>query len=307
MFSLLSVTDAAFNTAVGAGALLANTGSQNTATGAGALLSNTTGGFNTANGTFALFYNTEGQFNTANGNFALEENTTANNNTATGYGALGSITTGDANTANGTFALANNITGSSNTAVGRAALQNCTGENNTAVGESAGLNQTFGSGNVYIGHGIQGVAGENLTCRIASIFGQTAANGSAVFITSGNKLGTDTSSKRFKEDIKPMDTASEALLALKPVTFRYKTQIDPGRTSQFGLVAEDVERANPDLVVHDKDGKPYSVRYDQVNAMLLNEFLKEQQNRAGATERGRSAHGHREIADRPNSEGQRPD
>ena len=275
LFALESNTISTFNTAVGAGALLANIGAQNTGIGAGALLSNTTGGFNTASGAFALFANTEGQFNTANGNGALSSNTTGNNNTANGRGALGRNATGADNTADGTFALANNITGSSNTAVGRGALQNCTGENNTAIGESAGLNQTFGSGNIYIGHGIEGVAEENLTCRIGNIFGSTAANGSAVFITSGNKLGTDTSSKRFKEEIKPMDKASEALLALQPVTFRYKKEIDPEAKSQFGLVAEDVEKVNSGLVVRDKEGRPYSVRYDQVNAMLLNEFLKE--------------------------------
>jgi Chaperone of endosialidase len=274
-FALESNTISTFNTAVGAGALLASIGAQNTGIGAGALLSNTTGGFNTASGAFALFTNTEGQFNTANGNGALSSNTTGNNNTANGRGALGRNATGADNTANGTFALANNITGSSNTAVGRGALQNCTGENNTAIGDSAGVNQTFGSGNIYIGHGIEGVAEENLTCRIGNIFGSTAANGSAVFITSGNKLGTDTSSKRFKEEIKPMDKASEALLDLKPVTFHYKREIDPDGKSQFGLVAEDVEKVNPDLIVRDKEGKPYSVRYDQVNAMLLNEFLKE--------------------------------
>jgi hypothetical protein len=101
------------------------------------------------------------------------------------------------------------------------------------------------------------------------------ANGIPVLINSNNKLGTVTSSMRFKEDIKPMDNVSEALFALKPVTFRYKKEIDPAGTSQLGLVAEEVERVNPDLVVRDKEGKTYSVRYDQVNAMLLNEFLKE--------------------------------
>jgi septal ring factor EnvC (AmiA/AmiB activator) len=143
------------------------------------------------------------------------------------------------------------------------------------LGAAAGQLQRTGSNNVYIGSGINGINGENNACRIASIFGQTAANGSAVFITSGNKLGTTTSSKRFKEDIKPMNQASDALMALKLVTFRYKKEIDPQGTSQFGLVAEEVEKVNPDLVVRDKDGKPYGVRYDQVNAMLLNEFLKE--------------------------------
>ena len=91
------------------------------------------------------------------------------------------------------------------------------------------------------------------------------------------RLGTSTSSRRFKEAIKPMDARSEALFSLRPVTFRYKKGVDPedpARISEFGLIAEDVEKVNPDLVVHDKEGKPYSVRYDQVNAMLLNEFLK---------------------------------
>jgi uncharacterized coiled-coil protein SlyX len=137
------------------------------------------------------------------------------------------------------------------------------------------MNQDSGSGNVYIGSGIQGVAGESNACYIKSIFGQTSANGIPVLINSENKLGTTTSSARFKEAIKPMDKASEAILALKPVTFRYKEELDPQGTQQWGLAAEDVEKVNPDLVVRDNQGKPYSVRYDQVNAMLLNEFLKE--------------------------------
>src|SRR5205823_2695735 len=128
-------------------------------------------------------------------------------------------------------------TGDTNTAVGSNALAQCTGVDNTAIGSLAGFNSTTGTNNVYIGAGIQGIAGESNACRIKSIFGQTAANGSAVFITSGNKLGTDTSSKRFKEAIKPMDKASEAILALKPVSFRYKKEIDPEAKSQFGLVA----------------------------------------------------------------------
>ena len=149
------------------------------------------------------------------------------------------------------------------------------GSGNTALGQGAGSKQTTGSGNVYIGVGVPGVAGESNSCYIASIFNQTSASGIPVLINSDNKLGTTTSSKRFKEDIKPMDNASEALLSLKPVTFRYKQEIDPERRGQFGLVAEEVDKVNPDLVVRDKEGKPYSVRYDAVNAMLLNEFLKE--------------------------------
>ena len=120
-----------------------------------------------------------------------------------------------------------------------------------------------------------GVAGESNACYIRSIFNQTSTSGIPVLINSSNKLGTTTSSKRFKEEIKSMGKASEVLIALKPVTFRYKKAIDPAGTSQFGLVAEDVEKVNPDLVVRDVDGEPLSVRYDQVNAMLLNEFLKE--------------------------------
>jgi hypothetical protein len=114
------------------------------------------------------------------------------------------------------------------------------------------------------------------SCYIGNIFGN-ATGGAPVTVTSEGQVGTGTSSRRFKEDIKPMDSASEALYALKPVTFRYKEAIDPVGASQFGLVAEDVEKVNPDLVVHDKEGKPYTVHYDQVNAMLLNEFLKEHQ------------------------------
>jgi trimeric autotransporter adhesin len=143
------------------------------------------------------------------------------------------------------------------------------------LGSGAGASATTGSNNVYVGAGMQGVAGENDACYIKSIFNQTSASGIPVLINSNNKLGTTTSSKRFKQEIKPMEEASEALLALKPVTFRYNKEIDPAGTSQFGLVAEDVEKVNPDLIVRDQDGKPYSVRYDQVNAMLLNEFLKE--------------------------------
>jgi len=153
-------------------------------------------------------------------------------------------------------------------------VNNTTGSNNTAIGESAGFTQTVGHGNVYVGAGMTGTAGESNACYIRGIFASTSVNGMPVLINSNNKLGTTTSSKRFKEEIKPMDKASDALFALKPVTFRYKKEIDPARTSQFGFVAEDVEKVNPDLVVRDKQGKAYSVRYDQVNAMLLNEFLK---------------------------------
>jgi hypothetical protein len=265
-YSLFSNTDGSYNTAVGAGTLLFNTGDQttfegvdNTAVGAAALLFNTTGTDNTATGAVALLNNTGGSNNTATGSFALQSNTTGNLNTATGLLALFSNTTGIGNTAEG----------------GSVLILNTTGFSNTAIGASAGANQTTGSSNVYIGAGMSGVAGEGGACYIASIFSQTSASGIPVLINSSNKLGTTTSSKRFKEDIKPMDKASEALLALKPVTFRYKKEIDPAAKSQFGLVAEEVAEVNPDLVVRDGNGEIYTVRYDAVNAMLLSEFLKE--------------------------------
>ena len=310
LFSLRSDTTGQLNTAIGAGTLLANTADQNTATGAGALLSNTTGSVNTADGTFALFSNTTGFQNTANGAGALRNNTTGNYNTAFGLGALESNTTadnntalgintllfnttgtenaacganallsnttGDSNTANGFDALYDNTTGVSNTASGARALSNnTTGDANTALGANAGINLTAGSGNVYIGAGMLGIASDSNACYIRSIFLQTSSGGTPVYINSAGKLGTDTSSRRFKEEIKPMGGASEALFALKPVTFRYKKAMDPQGIPQFGLVAEDVEEVNPDLVVRDKEGKVYTVRYDAVNAMLLNEFLKE--------------------------------
>jgi len=272
-FSLFSDTEGSFNTATGAGALLFNTAGENTAFGTAALLFDTTGGGNTAVGTAALLNNTEGGNNTACGRVALKTNTTGSTNTATGNGALFSNDNGDDNTANGASALVANISGSGNTAIGSQALFfNTTGSGNIALGESAGDGVSTADNVIAIGAGGENVSG---TCYIGNIFGVTSASGTAVFVNSTGKLGTATSSRRFKERIKPMERTSEALFGLKPVTFNYKKEIDPAGISQFGLVAEEVEKVNPDLVVRDKEGKPYSVRYDQVNAMLLNEFLKE--------------------------------
>ena len=258
LFSLRSNTTGNFNTAIGAGTLLFNTGEQNTATGAAALLNNTTGTSNTAMGEAALFGNTTGA-----------------SNTAVGAGVLLTNTTGNANTALGLDALSSNTTANNNTAIGEDALNsNTTGSGNTVAGFNSGFAVTTANNVICIGAGVAG-ANVNDSCYIGSIFGQTSSGGTAVFIDSNNKLGTSTSSKRFKEEIKPMNNASEALFSLKPVSFRYKQDIDPDRKGQLGLIAEDVEKVNPDLVVRDKEGKPYSVRYDQVNAMLLNEFLKE--------------------------------
>ena len=280
-----------FNTAFGVSALLSNTtGEGNTANGYSALLGNSTGNNNTALGVFALESNSTSGNNTAIGWSALRNNTTAGSNTAVGQQALTLHATGDSNNAFGASALANDQNGTVNSGFGDLTLfNNVTGFGNTAMGASAGYN-IDGNWNTCIGAAVYGNSGDNNTihigdsaytpataqaCFIAGIFNNTSAGGAGVFINSTGQLGTLTSSRRFKEEIKPMGKASEALLALKPVTFHYKKEIDRTGISQFGLVAEEVEKVNPDLVVRDKEGKAYSVRYDQVNAMLLNEFLKE--------------------------------
>jgi hypothetical protein len=284
--ALRSNTTGSENTATGAAALLSlTTGSNNTATGSGALIRNTTGTFNTANGSETLFRNTTGGANTANGVQALSTNTTGDDNTATGVQALFRNTTGNINTATGVQALFRNTTGNANTATGINALaSNTTGNNNIGLGNAAGANLTTGNNNIDIGN--QGVAGESNQIRIgtvgtqqatfiAGIRGATVASGVGVIVGTNGQLGTVTSSERFKEAIKPMDKASEAILALKPVTFRYKHKLDHEGIPQFGLVAEEVEKVNPDLVARDDQGKVNTVRYEAVNAMLLNEFLKQ--------------------------------
>src|SRR6266496_342480 len=300
--ALAGNTGGGANTAIGNGALFSNTvGFQNTATGAGALENNTAGAYNTGIGEIALFYNTTGSLNAAIGYQALYFNTTGSGNVAMGSAALIQNTTGNENTANGAHALSTNKTGGGNTDNGSGALysnrfgshntadgfnalyNNRTGAFNIALGDSAGFNTT-GRNNINIGN--QGVAGESNAIRvgtvgtqtatyIAGISGVTVADGVGVVIDTNGQLGTIVSSERFKDNIKPMDRASEAILALKPVTFRYKPELDPAGIPQFGLVAEEVAKVNPDLVARDADGKAYTVRYEAVNAMLLNEFLKE--------------------------------
>jgi len=284
--ALFSNTTGASNTGVGSLALASNTtGIRNTATGFAALNSNTTGERNTATGRGALALNTTGNFNTADGHNALFSNSEGIQNTATGGFALVFNTTGNFNTADGYVALSNNTSGNNNTGVGYfALLNNTTGNQNIALGNFAGSNLTTGNNNIDIGN--QGVANESNTIRIgtfgthtatyiAGVIGKTTPRGVPVFINANGQLGTVQSSARFKHQIKPMDKLSEAILALKPVVFHYKKDLDPEGTPQFGLVAEEVEKVNPDLVARDADGKSYSVRYEAINAMLLNEFLKE--------------------------------
>jgi trimeric autotransporter adhesin len=292
-FALVSNTTGVDNTAIGVQALFNNTTANgNTADGAFALVSNTTGADNTAVGDVALDANTTGVSNTAIGTAALASNTTANGNTATGYQTLFSNTTGANNTAAGYQALSSNTIGHENTAIGYQALSsNTIGQANTAIGPNALPSSTTGFGNTAIGSGAgsnvitaggvtcigANIAGADVsnTCFIGYIRGMTTQNNDAipVLIDSNDQLGTASSSRRYKTAIKPMDKASESILALKPVSFRYKVHKDS--TPQFGLIAEDVAEVNPDLVIYDAGGKPYTVRYEAVNAMLLNEFLKE--------------------------------
>jgi len=238
-----------FNTVQGDDALFSlTTGSNNTGMGFNALFNNTTGFANTAIGANALYSNTTGFDNTANGVDALFSNTDGFNNTANGFDALAYNTTGYHNTANGAYALFSNTEGIGNTANGVAALlNNTTGSNNIALGDSAGINLTTGKNNIDIGNA--GVAGEANKIRIgtkgtqkaafiAGISGATVASGVGVIVGSNGQLGTVVSSERFKDAIKPMDKASEAILALQPVTFHYKHELDPDGIPQFGLVAE---------------------------------------------------------------------
>jgi hypothetical protein len=261
----------------------------NTAEGQTALLSLTTGGFNTAAGFLSLRSNTTGSFNTAIGAGTLLANT-ADENTATGAGALLSNTTGTFNTANGVFALFSNTTGFGNTGIGFSALYHSNGISNTAVGGSALFNNSSGNNNIALGFnaGINistadnviciGADGHNVSnsCYIGHIAGQTVgAGGSTCYVDNDGKLGVFLSARRFKTDIADMAAASEAILALRPVTFHYKPELDKTGIPQFGLVAEEVAKVNPDLVTHDAKGELSTVRYEAVNAMLLNEFLKE--------------------------------
>jgi hypothetical protein len=254
-YSLFSNSTGNFNTGVGGGALALNNADSNTAVGAAALLLNTSGNTNTAVGTDALVHNTMGNNNAAIGSNALFSNTTGTANTAVGAEALASMTAGTANTAIGNSALDNLTTGSSNIVVGQGGANITTASNVIAIGsDGANMSSTTWIGNIF---------------GVTTISGTTAP----VIVSDSGQLGTVVSSERFKKDIVSMDKASEIVLSLRPVTFHYRS--DAKNTPQFGLIAEEVAKVDLALVLPDKEGKPYSVRYDQVNAMLLNEFLKE--------------------------------
>jgi len=260
-YSLLSLTDNAFCTAVGAGTLLSNTGGSNSAFGAGALLNNVGGGDNNALGVFALLHNVSGFFNNAVGRDSLL-NSDGSQNNSMGDDAMFNNTTGSFNTAIGDDALDNNVDGNSNVAIGD--------EAGTGLGPSV---------NNCIAIGVPGAgpfATFDNTCFIGSIFGEAVSDpGSqtAVFVDQFNVVGVFNSSRRYKHNIQPMDKASETLFKLKPVTFKFNS--DWKSTTQYGLIAEEVEEVDPGLVTHGTDGETVSVHYEQINSMLLNEFLKE--------------------------------
>jgi hypothetical protein len=291
--ALFHNTAGTYDTATGYQSLFSNTiGGQNTASGAFSLFSSLDGWGNTADGYKALAHNSSGSFNTAVGTQALWRSTIGGNNTAVGAGALTNNTNAEVNTGIGSNALEHNTIGSGNTATGYAACdRNRTGRENTANGNLALYNNSSGSNNVALGARAGGliatadnviciggnVAGDNVSNStwVGNIYGTTTQSGTTapVIVSDTGQLGTVVSSERFKKDIATMETTSEAILSLRPVTFHYKTDIKG--MPQFGLIAEEVAKVNPALVLRDKEGKPYTVRYEAVNAMLLNEFLKE--------------------------------
>ena len=276
------------NTALGINALVNNiTGTGNTATGAEALRSNTTGIGNTVTGFDSLRSNTGGDANTATGSSALTSNTTGSFNTAVGRSALNKNTTADNNTAMGRSALASNTTGISNTATGFESLRdNTIGNNNTAIGFEAGSNANLGDDNIYIANtgqagdsgviaiGVQGVQTDTFMAGISGA--TTGLEGTAVLIDANGQLGTIDSSRRFKEDIHDMSQASNGLMHLRPVTFRYKKAYVTGnRLLQYGLIAEEVAEVYPELVVHNDKGEVQTVQYHKLNSLLLNEVQKQ--------------------------------
>src|SRR5262245_50741177 len=280
--ALFTNTTGSDNTAIGTAALFFNTTGRNTAIGSAALFNNTIGAANTATGYGALENNTGGNSNTATGHSALLNNAMGSSNTAIGNRALLSNTEGDGNTGVGYQALEHNTTSISNTAVGVGALQtNTTGDGNTALGRDAGLSVT-GSNNVCIGRTVHGDAGVDDTTWIRNVntLTQNFSAGVNDYVTvrlSDGRLGHTAvvSSRRYKEDIKPLEAVSETLYSLKPVSFRLKKQCDETQALGFGLIAEEVEKVDPALVYRNNKGEVESVRYEMVNAMLLNEFLKE--------------------------------
>jgi hypothetical protein len=270
------------NTAVGDRALSNNTtGEVNTAIGDAALLLNQTGYSNVAVGGSALQSQFTGTFNTAVGEDALYSEDGASNNTAVGAGALTFTVSGSDNTAVGVGALTYNVTGLGNTAIGYESLLKTTGKGNIGVGPEAGLDVTGGSHNIEIGN--VGLSTDSGAIRIGTQGSQTATyiagisghhlTGAAVYVTSSGELGILASSERYKTGIEPMAQRTEKLQQLRPVTFHLKT--DPRGDVQYGLIAEEVAKVYPELVIRDKTGRVEGVHYEELAPMLLNEVQKQ--------------------------------
>ena len=275
-YSLYLVGSGNYNTGVGAGTLVRNTADSNTAVGAAALLLNTSGTENTAVGTDALVHNASGSVNSAFGAFALF-NATGGNNTAIGDRALLNNTGGGSNTAVGQAAMLNNTTGGSNIAIGVQALgNNDSGSGNIVLGNVSGGGITTANNVICIGNLPAGnVDNRTYIGNISSTTVSGAGTDAVTVNLTTGLLGHLTSSRRYKEEIQPMNNASETLYRLKPVTYRYKKDIDVTQSLDYGLVAEEVAEVDPGLAIRDASGQIESVRYTAINAMLLNEFLKE--------------------------------
>ena len=269
-YALANNVEADGNTAVGYTALWKNTDALSTAAGYAALYNNTTGFANTAVGAYALFHNT----------------TSGNSSNAFGYQALFSQTTGLYNNGFGWDALYSNVSGTNNTAMGDGAGISLTGSDNTCFGANAGSSLTTGNGNVCIGSGVGGIAGGTDHTYIRNVWFEsqpyTIGTNDIVTVNADGRLGyaqnvafTSPSSRRYKHDVQPMDNTSEVLFRLKPVIFRYNKDLDRTEAQRWGLIAEEVEKLNPDLISRNRQGQVESVRYEAVNAMMLNEFLKE--------------------------------
>jgi hypothetical protein len=291
-----TLSDAQFNTAGGTGALpmlmgnrntafgfdaltSTSTGTGNTAMGSDTLVNNNTGSSNTAVGQGVLLFNTDGFDNTATGADSLRSNTEGSNNTASGESALYSNTTGNWNTATGVFALENNLTGSDNTAVGGKALKKATGTKNIGIGFQAEASLTIGNNNIYVGN--IGGGDESQTIRIGTAQEATfiagingvSVSGVPVMVDGNGQLGVFLSSAQYKQHIMPMDTQSDRILTLRPVTFAYRS--DSAATRHYGLIAEEVAAVYPELVTHTATGELQTVKYQELIPMLLNELQRQ--------------------------------
>jgi hypothetical protein len=309
-YAALAINTGSGNTAVGKSALSANlSGNENSAFGGGALTATTTGESNSAFGKHSLYSNLTGGSNAAFGQTSLYSNTTGSANSAFGQAALSSATTASYNSAFGMYSLYSSATGGSNSAVGAFSLRYLeSGQANSVLGNSALTNLRSGSGNIgvgansgyaliegnnniYIGSYVDGTANESSTIRIgrsadhsrvfiAGAYGVnvSASIGQPVYIGNDGQLGTFNSSRRYKEDIRPIDNSAELVEKLSPVSFRYKkAQADGTKPLHYGLIAEEVEGIAPELVVYNAEGQVESVAYQMLIPILLDELKRQQQ------------------------------